>query len=197
SPEQSRGETVDPRSDVYSLGVCFWELTCGRRLVDTSQPPAHNARIFAGEVPPARESGAAISAGMDAVLRKALAKAPGDRYAGASALHAALTRQARADGLLLDPVRVAQYVRSVFPEAAAEEAASREESLDMADNKGGSDLDVFEGLAKKASRPTAPGLTPPPSAQQRKSTLLGGMGPLPPPVAPPASGKPASDRKSP
>lgn len=77
----------------------------------------------------------------------------------------------------------------------------------MADEKGGSDLDVFEGLAKKA-RPTAPGLAPPPSTQQFPRASggaavplppppAGGLGPLPPPsmpkqstplVPPPASG---------
>lgn len=77
----------------------------------------------------------------------------------------------------------------------------------MADEKGGSDLDVFEGLAKK-TRPTAPGLAPPPSAQPFPRASggasiplppppTGGLGPLPPPsmpkqstplVPPPASG---------
>src|SRR5262249_23706647 len=113
------------------------------------------------------------------------------RYATAAELHAELSRQARAEGLLTDSVRVARYVRSLFPEAAAEEAASREESQDMAGNKGGSDLDVFEGLAKQATRTAAPGLPPPPPSQARKSTLLGGLAPLPPLVAPPGA-KPAS-----
>ncbi|WP_437642152.1 PEGA domain-containing protein [Sorangium sp. So ce854] len=50
----------------------------------------------------------------------------------------------------------------------------------MADNKGGSDLDVFEGLAKKSSRATSPALVPPsPPARQR--TLTGGISALPPP----------------
>ncbi|WP_437878935.1 PEGA domain-containing protein [Sorangium sp. So ce513] len=53
----------------------------------------------------------------------------------------------------------------------------------MADNKGGSDLDVFEGLAKKSSRATSPALVPPsPPARQR--TLTGGISVLPPPPNP-------------
>ncbi|WP_437604116.1 PEGA domain-containing protein [Sorangium sp. So ce590] len=50
----------------------------------------------------------------------------------------------------------------------------------MADNKGGSDLDVFEGLAKKSSRPTTPALVPP-SPPTRHRTLVGGVGALQPP----------------
>jgi hypothetical protein len=51
----------------------------------------------------------------------------------------------------------------------------------MADEKGGSDLDVFEGLAKKSARPTSSGLAPPPSQQPRPRTLGGLATPLPPP----------------
>ncbi|WP_437301844.1 PEGA domain-containing protein [Sorangium sp. So ce388] len=50
----------------------------------------------------------------------------------------------------------------------------------MADNKGGSDLDVFEGLAKKSSRTTSPALVPP-SPPTRQRTLVGGVGAVPPP----------------
>lgn len=53
----------------------------------------------------------------------------------------------------------------------------------MSDDKGGSDLDVFEGLRKKQQPTAIPGLTPPPQNQprQRGNTLLGGLGGLPPP----------------
>ncbi len=185
SPEQIRGEPIDARSDIYSLGVCLWELCAARRLLDPALPTGAPARVLAGEVPPPRSVGARVSVDLERVILKALAPAREERYAAATEFHADLSRQAAAEGLLADSGRVARYVRKLFPEAAAEEAASREESLDMADNKGGSDLDVFEGLAKKASRPAAAGLTPPPPSQARKSTLLGGLGPLPPPVAPP------------
>ncbi|MBK8257793.1 MAG: PEGA domain-containing protein [Polyangiaceae bacterium] len=63
----------------------------------------------------------------------------------------------------------------------------------MADNKGGSDLDVFEGLAKKPARPTTPGMAPPPPAAPppRGKTLLGGLsGPGAPPPPPPTGGAP-------
>lgn len=54
----------------------------------------------------------------------------------------------------------------------------------MADDKGSSDLDVFEGLAKKGPRATMPGMVPPPSGGVRKGTLMGGIAPLPLPPPP-------------
>ncbi|AKT41056.1 PEGA domain-containing protein [Chondromyces crocatus] len=72
----------------------------------------------------------------------------------------------------------------------------------MSDDKGGSDLDVFEGLAKKQPRSAIPGLTPPPPSQARQPQRgLGGLppppsmppvsaAPLPPPAAPPAAAAP-------
>ncbi|EYF03686.1 PEGA domain-containing protein [Chondromyces apiculatus] len=62
----------------------------------------------------------------------------------------------------------------------------------MSDDKGGSDLDVFEGLAKKQPRSAIPGLTPPPPSQarQQRSTLMGGLGGLPPPPSMPTGAAP-------
>jgi serine/threonine-protein kinase len=192
SPEQVLGHELDGRSDLYSVGVCLWELTTGKRLFDTLLPHQVAKRITTGDIPAPREAGAEISPELEAVILKALAHSRDRRYPAASELLVDLSQRAGAERLLTDPIRVARYVRSLFPEAAAEEAASSEESLDMADNKGGSDLDVFEGLAKKNPRTPAPGLTPPPASQARKSTLLGGLGPLPPPIAPPSQMAPSA-----
>ncbi len=188
SPEQARGQPVDGRSDLFSLGICLWELVTGRRLFEGSQPLAVMQRIAAGGFPAPGSLGVVLPAELEAILVKALAQSPDRRYATGDDLHAELRKVARAERLEADPSRVARYVRSLFPEAAAQGAASREESLNMAENKGGSDLDVFEGLAKKPRQAAGglPALAPPPSSVgPRQRTLVGGLtNALPPPSMP-------------
>ena len=182
SPEQVTGAPLDARSDLYSLGVCLWEMVTGKRLFEGPRSLDVMERIAAGHVPDPRALSAEISPELSRIVLKALAKMPDRRYSTADQLRDDLLELARAEGRLVDPTPVARYVRHLFPEAAAEGAAFREECLNMADNKGGSDLDVFEGLAKKAPRSAVPGLAPP-STQPRQRTLMGGLGPgaLPPP----------------
>ena len=83
SPEQVRGQRLDPRTDIYSCGVVLFELLCGR-------PPfkADNARalmrMHAFESPPeASAVNPDLPLGVSVMLRKALAKAPDARQQSA------------------------------------------------------------------------------------------------------------------
>lgn len=124
SPEQATGGVIDARSDIFSLGVCLWELATGKRLFDGFKLEAVLRRIADDVVPPPRSVAPRVSPGLERVILKALARASDRRYPGADPLHADLLALAGAEELLTDSTRVAQFVRSLFPEAAAEGAAS-------------------------------------------------------------------------
>ena len=184
SPEQVRGRLVDGRSDIFSLGICLWELATGKRLFDGSRAVEVMQRIASADVPSPRTLNAELPEELERIILKALAQFPDRRYPTGHDFHADLFRLAQSEGRLADPACVARYVRGLFQVAAADGAASQELQK-MGENKGGSDLDVFEGLAKKSPKSQTPGLMPPVSTPRR--TLVGGLGPLPPPLNPPSN----------
>jgi serine/threonine-protein kinase len=95
SPEQARAEKVDVRSDVYALGVVVYEIFTGRVPFKGATPMA-TLFLHVQEPPPLDGPEAArIPAPVVSVLRKALAKVPGDRFGTAREMRTALL-QARA-----------------------------------------------------------------------------------------------------
>ena len=83
SPEQARGERVDQRSDLYSTGCLLYELLLGRPpFVGDSSVSVAYQHVREAPVPPS-EVNPALSPDIDAVVVKALAKDPADRYQSA------------------------------------------------------------------------------------------------------------------
>jgi serine/threonine-protein kinase PpkA len=84
SPEQCLGRPVDPRSDLYSLGVIFYEMLTGRKLFDADDIASLVGHHLNSPVPRLPER----LAGYQPVLDKMLAKEPADRFQSARELFA-------------------------------------------------------------------------------------------------------------
>ncbi len=94
SPEQARGEVVDERSDLYSLGVVLFEMVTGERPF-TGSSPLSVAYKHVGEAPPTAQSiNPQVPVEVDRIIATLLAKDPAHRYANAEQLQQALRASA-------------------------------------------------------------------------------------------------------
>jgi eukaryotic-like serine/threonine-protein kinase len=92
SPEQARGETVDARSDVYSLGCVLYEILTGQPPFVGDSPVAVAYQHVREDPTPPSERYQGISPELDAVVLKALAKNPENRYQTAAEMRTDLIR---------------------------------------------------------------------------------------------------------
>lgn len=124
SPEQCRGEQMDGRSDLYSLGVLLFQLLAGRPPFDITT--LEDAIQQHGEIlPPApTQFNPHLTPELEAIINKTLAKQPGERYQDGAALALALRQAA--------PPLAPAGAQIPLPEQAAQVWQTKMESLDEA-----------------------------------------------------------------
>jgi len=83
SPEQARGESVDARTDLYSTGVLLYEMLAGRPPFKGETAVSVAYQHVSEAVTPPSHHNPAISAGLDEVVLRALAKSRDERYQSA------------------------------------------------------------------------------------------------------------------
>lgn len=126
SPEQARGEHLDHRSDLFSLGVVLFELVCGRPLFKQTDREQTLSLVKSAVVPDLRDLNPAIPEAFEHVLYKLLAREPDQRYQTARELQQEMMRVLYGLGSLHDAYTLSEYIDRVGAEFSDSSSATRE-----------------------------------------------------------------------
>ena len=160
APEQIPNDDVDHRADLYSVGVMLWTAIARRDMYGKVSPVDIERRLLLGDVPKIREAVPAVPEQLEAIVNRALAPKPADRYPSARALRDDLVTYL--DGL---------------PKVTAREVGERVARL-FAPERGELDAIVCQAVAD--TQPSADGRAP----AREDLPEIGGSTPPPPRSAP-------------
>ncbi len=113
SPEQARSETLDARSDLYSMAICLFEMITGERLLVTAGITTSADELYSRPVPLVSKKVPGLPPELDKVMLRALSVDPEHRYQTAAEFQEALLRCAHRHGLMMSAPELATHLRSV------------------------------------------------------------------------------------
>jgi serine/threonine protein kinase len=116
SPEQIRGEPMDRRSDVFATGICLYELITNERLFSGDSDYAAVERVRNVAIDPPTRWNREIPSELEAIVMKALAKHPRDRWQSAADLRRALLAFMADSNTQCSATELAEHMRAVFAE---------------------------------------------------------------------------------
>lgn len=124
SPEQARGDVIDSRSDIFSVGVLFFEMLTGTKLFDGDSDMDVLRQVQEAAIPQGWERDVAPE--IRAVLRKSLKKNPDDRFQTAEEMLAALSQYVTRERCQIFGFEFAPTLEALFPKQSAPAAPVNE-----------------------------------------------------------------------
>ena len=116
SPEQVRGQTIDGRSDIFAVGILLYEMVTGERLFLGESDFSTLDKVRKAEVRPPSELNADLPPALEAIILKALAREPGDRYLRGAELAEALEQFLIEDTTIFSAKRMRSFMEQHFSE---------------------------------------------------------------------------------
>lgn len=152
SPEQIRGEAMDQRSNLFTLGTILYEMVAGRRAFDAEDPVALVEQVENAMPPEPISVNPKAHPGVNALIMKALAKDPEQRYATAHELIKDLEKCKETQHKA--PAESAKKPSTIKVDAAAKAAAAMK-FVGAAASAGGANAVSGAGLPKPIARENA------------------------------------------
>jgi TonB family protein len=191
SPEQAWGRTIDRRSDLFSLGIVLHEMLTGQHLFQGDTDIAILEKVRSADVAPPSRSNPDVPENLDAIVGKALAKDPDERYANASDLLRDLESVLYSYTPAPGSADVAIYLHRVQAEEAAVAETKAREAVPVPPEPAQEPARKRRSKGAPVSRrPAAPPPPPPPAVAGASAAAA-----EPPP--PKEHREPAPSRKSP
>ncbi len=135
SPEQAKSESLDHRSDLYSLAVCMYEVITGERLFVHAGLTTSAEEIYSQPIPSLVKKVPGLPADLDAVMKRALSIDPDDRFQTAGEFNEALTRCAHRHGLLIAAPELARELLDACGPTDQWRGEDDDDDLGYAENK--------------------------------------------------------------
>ncbi|RKG94632.1 serine/threonine protein kinase [Corallococcus sp. CA053C] len=187
SPEQVRGMPIDRRSDIFAVGVLLYEMLTGEKLFVGESDFSTLEKVRNADIPLPREFNPNISAGLEKVVLKALAREPEDRYQWASDLQEDLMRFLLAGDAIYSSKHLSSFMKEAFAEDMLREAEKMERyaSVERPDQIEHSGVTVPPPTTRPTSQKKSPAASSSGSPVGRASTAPAQPAPgyIPPPTA--------------
>ncbi|MFN0063504.1 MAG: serine/threonine protein kinase [Myxococcaceae bacterium] len=129
SPEQARGESLDARSDIFSLGIVLWELLTGGRLFEADSDVGVLRAVQDSAIASPGRLNASVPATLDAIIMKALERRVDDRWSSAQELERALAQFVLEQVHTPEDTDVGAYLRKLFPTEAVTDEPRQDPSV--------------------------------------------------------------------
>jgi serine/threonine protein kinase len=159
SPEQSRGDPVDARTDIFALGITLWELTTQAKLFDGDSDVAVLRAVQERPIESPSHLNAGVDAELNGIILRALVRDPAGRFQNAHEFERALQQYVIHHTQSPDDADVGLFLRDLFPEEMLAEQDEPDLPLQLVTPPPATGRGVGGALAARGGTPS-PG--PPP-----------------------------------